>query len=192
MKKKVTDFLATTKDPEQAQRAIDEFNAEVKKDDMNYLLSNIKVAAPDVEPNFLDNNKALLLFENDKNALREYYENVIAQRPKMIKEKSSELPYEFDFEVDMDNYDPWTEYKLIYKDLLAKGRAYYILKSIPDWKFLQIGRPVSHEDESRYRYHQARYNYRDSIFNIISQERYFEERITKDGKYKGKSQSIRI
>lgn len=110
----------------------------------------------------------------------------------MIKEQKFDLPYDWDFEVDVENYDPWTEYKLIYKDLLKKGRAHFIIKSIPEWKFLQIGRPNSQEDNSFNSINPLRYNYRDSIFNIINQDRYFQERMTKAGTYKGKSQAVRI
>ncbi len=184
--------MNTTQDQEQAQKVIDEFRQQIEKEDKEFNMSRITVAAPDVEHNFLDENKSLIFQEGDKNALKEYYENIILTRPKMLKEKSKEFSYDFDFEVDAENYNPWDEYKKIYKDLLTKGRSYYILKSMPEWYFLQIGRPYSYDDESKYKYNPGRYNYRDSIFNILAQERYFEERYTKEGKYRNKSQAIRI
>ena len=171
---------------------IDEFTDYLKQDDLRYLREKVQIAAPDIEKNFLDNKKTLLLFENDKQALKDYYDLVLCTRPQMIKSQTNELPYDWDFEVDLENYDPWQEYKLIYKDLFAKGRAYLIIKSIPDWKFLQVGKPDSAEDESYNKLNPLRHNHRDSIFSLITQDRYFNERMTKEGRYKKRSQAIRI
>jgi hypothetical protein len=110
----------------------------------------------------------------------------------MIKEKTEDTVYDYDFEVDTANYDPWAEYKMIYKDILKKGRAYYIIKSIPEWRFLQISENNSFKDETSNINNHFRYNNRDSIFNILTIDRYFHERKTKEGLYKGKSQAIRI
>jgi hypothetical protein len=169
-----------------------EFYEQMKKEDLQYLLKNVQVAAPDREKNALDNNKFLILFDSDKKALEQYYDTIIRTRPQMIKETKSEFEYDDDFEVDLNNYDPWQEYKLIYKDLFKNGRAYYIIKSIPEWRFLQIGEPSSEEDNINNEINPKRYNSRDSIFTILSIDRYFQERRTKEGLYKARSQAIRI
>ena len=59
----------------------------------------------------------------------------------MLKETKEE-EHDFDFEINETQYDPWEEYKLTYKDLLLKGRKYYIIQSMPDWKFLQVRKPT--------------------------------------------------
>ena len=110
----------------------------------------------------------------------------------MIKQQDSELDYDLDFEIDVDNYDPWVEYKLIYRDIFAKGKAYWIIKSMPDWKFLQIGSVQSSDEEIISDYNYKRVNMNDSIFNTLMTSRYFDERYSKAGKARGKSQSIRI
>ena len=48
------------------------------------------------------------------------------------------------------------------------------------------------DDEINHPINPKRYNNRDSIFTILTIDRYFTERITKQGLYKGKSQAIRI
>jgi hypothetical protein len=169
-----------------------DFNQQMKKEDMDYLLEKVKIAAPDREKNALDDKKHLILFEGDKKALEAYYEAIILSRPEMVKETKTEFSYDDDFEIDTSQYDPWTEYKLIYKDLFKNGRAYYIIKSIPEWRFLQIGEPRAEADDINLEINPKRYNNRDSIFNILTIDRYFNERATKDGLYKGKSQAIRI
>ena len=184
--------LQKTIDVDDAQNKIEQFYQQIKNDELEYLKKNVKIAAPDTEINFLDNKKNLLLFDGDKQALKEYYEQVLVTRPKMHKERHYETDYDWDFEVDLDNYDPWVEYKMIYKDLFAKGRKYFILKSIPEWRFLQVGRTEGEDDESFSQTNPARYNHRDSIFNILTRDQYFHERMAKEGRYKGRSASIRI
>jgi hypothetical protein len=164
----------------------------MKKEDSEFLFNNLQFSAPEVEKNAFDEKKFIFLFENDKNALKEYYDNIVKTRPNMIKEEKHEYPYDWDFEVDLNNYDPWTEYKLIYRDLFTKGRAYFILKSIPDWRFLQIGRPDGEKLEIISEFNPKRYNNRDSIFSMLTIDRYFTERERKEGYYRGKSQAIRI
>jgi hypothetical protein len=156
------------------------------------LIKNVQVAAPDREKNAMDNKKYLILFESDKKALEEYFETVVKTRPEMVKEEKPEFAYDDDFEVDVNEYDPWHEYKLIYKDIFKRGRAYYIIKSIPEWRFLQIGEPQGEKDTINSEINPKRYNNRDSIFNILTIDRYFQERRTKEGLYKARSQAIRI
>ncbi len=124
--------------------------------------------------------------------MKAYYTEIVQTKPNMLKEQSEVFDYDFDFDVDLNNYDPWKEYKLIYKDLFKRGRAYYILKSIPEWRFLQIGRVKSAEDVTVSQYNPKRYNNRDSIFTILAVDKYFHERERKEGIGKGKSQAIRI
>ena len=188
----MNDELKNTINVDEAQNMMHNFYDEIKKDDIEYLKKNVNIAAPDVEANFLDQKKNILLFDSDKQALKDYFDYVVSTRPQMFKEKTYEPSYDWDFEVDIDNYDPWTEYKLIYRDLFAKGRKYFILRSIPEWRFLQIGRAQGIEDETVSKTNPIRFNTRDSIFNILTQDRYFHERMTKEGRYKGRSASIRI
>lgn len=110
----------------------------------------------------------------------------------MIKQQDLEYDYDLDFDIDIDNYNPWEEYRMIYRDLFAKGKAYWIIKSMPDWKFLQIGSVESSEDNSVSQYNVKRTNMNDSIFNTIMTNRYFDERESKAGISRGKSHSIRI
>ena len=192
LQKQLTEELRVTANKEEAQKKIDHFYQQLKEENTRRLYETVKIAAPDVETNFMDDKQTLLLFDGDKQALREYYDLVLATRPRMLKHQKIETSYDWDFEVDVDNYDPWEEYKLIYKDLFTRGREYFILKNIPEWRFLQVGRPESTEDETLNKYSPQRYNPRDSIFNILTQDRYFHERMTKEGKYKSQSQAIRI
>jgi hypothetical protein len=174
------------------KQKLDEFHEQLKKENLEHLLQKVQVAAPDREKNALDAKEFLIIFEGDRKALEEYYESIVKTRPEMVKETKTEFPYDDDFEVDLNNYDPWQEYKMVYKDIFRNGRAYYIIKSIPEWRFLQIGQPEGEEDTINHEINPKRYNNRDSIFTILTIDRYFQERGTKEGLYKGKSQAIRI
>jgi hypothetical protein len=181
-----------TMDLNDIKTKFDEFYEQQQKEETAYLLRNVKVAAPDVDKNYLDEKKTILFFENDKNALKEYFDLVVSTRPEMVKEEKTEFAYDWDFDVDVNNYDPWQEYKMIYRDLFTKGRAYFIIKSIPEWKFLQVGTPVSNEEDSFSQFNPKRPNNRDSIFSMLTIDKYFHERMTKEGLSKDKSQAIRI
>ena len=192
MKKEIGEEFLKTQNLEDVKAKFDEFQEQMEKEDTEFLLKNIKFAAPEIEKNVFDDKKLVLLFENDKTALKEYFESIVQTRPNMIKEQKYEAPYDWDFEVDIQNYDPWTEYKLIYKDLFKKGRSYFILKSIPDWRFLQVGRTESDHLQSISDFNPKRPNNRDSIFTMLTIDRYFDERMKKEGLNKGHSQAIRI
>lgn len=192
IKKEIAEEFQNDYDLDEVKAKLNKFQEEVKAQNTEYLLNKIKLAAPEIEKNSMDDKKIILFFENDKNALKEYFEKVVMTRPKMIPEVKTDFPYDWDFEVDLDKYDPWNEYKLIYKDLLHKGRAYYILKSIPEWRFLQISRPNGDPIENISNYNPKRPNYRDSIFHMITNDRYFTERERKEGTYRGYSQAVRI
>ena len=99
-----------------------------------------------------------------------------------------------DFEINEKAYDPWEEYKQTYKDLLKKGREYFIIQSIPEWKFLQLRKPtpkvldelVDKAKGEKFRDHQ------DSIFEILALERYHYERHHKDNRFHQETQTHRI
>lgn len=175
------------KDVGQLKQRVKEFNENFKKANMEFKLKHVNVVNhEEVKPQYL------CTFDSDKKALEEYYNSIILTRPQMLKEQPKELPYDFDFEIDTENYDPWEEYKMIYRESLLKGRAYYIIQSIPEWKFLQIGRPESKENDTQSEYNFKRPNMNDSIFTTLGVDRYFHERERKEGTFRGKSLAIRI
>lgn len=188
----ISEEYSKTKNADDIKAKFEEFHEQMKKEEHEFLLKNVKFAAPEVQKNKLDDKKYFMLFENDKEALKEYFENIVQTRPEMIKNEKYEYPYDWDFEVDLENYDPWQEYKLIYRDLFKKGRAYFILKRIPDWRFLQVGKVQSEPYNAISQYDPRRRNMRDSIFTMLTIERYFDERQKKEGFQRGKSQAIRI
>jgi hypothetical protein len=192
LKKEIAEQLKYNRNNDEITAKLDQFNDQVEKEKIDHLYDNIKFAAPEVEKNIMDDKQVILLFENDKNALKEYFENIVQTRPEMIKETYPAYPYDWDFEIDVNNYDPWEEYKLIYKDLFQKGRKYYIIKSIPNWKFLEVGKAESFPVENVSEFNPKRHNNRDSIFTMLTIEKWFEEREKKEGTYRGKSQAIRI
>lgn len=190
LKKNITDEYIRTGNVQNYKKKMADYSTKLQQAELDFKLKRVQIAAPHRE---VVESAKLVLNETDKNALETYYNLIEKTKPKMIKEKrSDEYDYDFDFEVDMNNYDPWEEYKMIYKDLFAKGRSYFILKAIPEWRFLQVGRPVTKEDETVSPYNPKRFNNRDSIFTILTVDRYFHERERKEGTYKGKSQAIRI
>lgn len=189
LKKEITDEYIKTGNLQEYRKKLDEYSSNLQKAEHELKINSIQIADPNRQHG---EEEKLILEEGDKNAMREYYELIYKTRPVMIKESKDEFDYDFDFEIDTENYDPWKEYKMIYKDSFKKGRAYYILKSIPEWRFLMRGQPESTEDNLVSRYNPKRDNNRDSIFTILTVDRYFHERETKEGKYKGKSQAIRI
>jgi hypothetical protein len=168
------------------QKEIQQFFEDNKKAERDYIARNI---------NLVDENEPmkpiLILDENDRAAVEKYYNYIYSTRPVMAKHREEEYDYDMDFEIDIENYDPWKEYQLIYRKVLEKGRAYWLAKALPDWKFLQIARPSGDIYET-HENNWNRPNVRDSIFNMIQTERYFDERRSKDNLLKGKSQAIRI
>lgn len=187
IKRRLTNEYQSGRDINSILQEFKEFNQKIETDLYNFRKSQINLI------NEKETNKKFLnIFEEDKEFLRSYYDVVHLTRPNMIKQEDSEFDWDWDFEVDRDNYDPWTEYKMIYRDLFTKGKAYWIIKSMPDWKFLQVGQINSDEDISTNQYNPKRANMNDSIFNMMMTDRYFEERSSKRGIAKGKSQSVRI
>ncbi len=187
IRKQLTEDLKTNKDVSQYNKKFADFRDELAQAEKDFIASRINVIDQS-EPE----NKYLILDESDKEHLEKYYNLVHSERPQMLKYRDDEFEYDFDFEIDTDNYDPWKEYQLIYKDIFGKGRAYWIIKSMPDWKFLQIGKPDSVETVTHHENNYKRPNMNDSIFTQLTIERYFDERRSKANLLKGKSQAIRI
>ena len=99
---------------------------------------------------------------------------------------------DYDFHINLDNYNPWDEYKQIYSGIYKKGKIHWLLRKMPEWKFLQIGETNTYEDTACNPRNRYRNNMDDSIFNAIQTERYFDERLMKTGNFRGRSTSIRI
>lgn len=187
LKQQLTDQYNRHQDISKIKKEFEAYFEDLQKESLEFQKSQV---------NTVDNREPehqyLFFFEEDKKALSDYHNLVYKTRPEMIKQTGYETDYDWDFEIDLDNYDPWREYRMIYKDLFQKGRAYWIIKSMPEWKFLQIGSINSCEDESTSEYNPKRPNMNDSIFNILAVDRYFETRYTKSGIGRGKSQAVRI
>jgi hypothetical protein len=175
------------KDVSQYQKQIQKFHEELLKAEKDYLISNINVLEESE-----GTRPVLILDESDRKFMEKYYNYIHATRPVMEKHREDEYDYDMDFEVDTANYDPWKEYQMIYRKVLEKGRMYWLAKALPDWKFLQIARPDAIEHTNIHDNNVKRPNMRDSIFTMIETERYFDERKSKAGLYKGRSQAIRI
>ena len=187
IRKQLTEDLRTNKDISEYNKKLAQFKDELAHAEKQFIASRVNVIDQS-EPE----SQYLILDESDRQHLENYYNLVHAERPQMLKHKDDEFDYDFDFEIDTDNYDPWKEYQLIYRDIFRKGRAYWIIKSMPDWKFLQVGKPQSEETSTHSEYNFKRPNMNDSIFTMLTVERYFEERRSKDNLLKGKSQAVRI
>jgi hypothetical protein len=187
LKKALTEDFFRNRDMDRVKAKFEEYYNQVKEAEIANKLKDVKVIS-DEEPR----HDHILIFPEDRQSLEKYYELIYKRRPEMIKEKSEYFRYDFDFEVDVDNYNPWDEYRMIYRDVLRKGRAHFIIKSIPEWKFLQVGKPNVEENITESEYNYRRPNMNDSIFNILTVDRYFHERETREGRYRAKSQSIRI
>ncbi len=163
------------------------FLEERDKEDRLKLINVIDLSVPEEEKNY--NN----LGTNAEKYVKYYFDLFIKRfRPIMLKETPLEYDYDFDFDIDEKNYDPWTEYKMIYRDALTRGRSYWIIKSMPEWFFLQVGKPKVTKMNNISRYNPKRPDMEDSVFHFITNERYFDERDKKMNIYNGLSQSIRI
>jgi len=187
LKKELTDKSRVGENPEVILEKLKNFSEEVQQKVYEDKLNSINVVHQ-VEPlpNYLIHSAA------DKDALYEYWKLVYSQRPVFAKHKEQEYNYDFDFPVNTNNYDPWVEYKLIYRDVFTKGRNYWLLKAMPEWYFLQIGRPMGEKYDNVSDKNPQRPNMRDSIFNIVATERWQDERREKANIYTRDSQSIRI
>lgn len=188
VKKEAYEEYLVNRDVDKVKEKLQKFAQKLQEDEVNYQKQSVQLI-DEQEPK----QQYLINFEDDVEFLKNYYENVYTTRPEMIKNNGEEMPYDFDFEIDTESYDPWTEYKMLYREIFRKGRSYWIIKSMPEWKFLQIGRPnISDGTEWFSKHNIKRPNMDDSIFTLISIERYFDERLTKKALYRGRSQAIRI
>lgn len=175
-------------DEAEVNNVINSFNETIQKKVDDWNLSNVSLIKE------IENKETLIIHsEKEKSLLRKYLEFVLNNKIEMIKEKEAES-HDFDFEIDEKAYDPWEEYKQTYKDLLTKGRGYFIIQSIPEWKFLQLRKPtpkvldelVDKSKGEKFRDHQ------DSIFEILALERYHHERTHKDNRFQQENQTHRI
>lgn len=121
---------------------------------------------------------------SDINHLREFFNFVNSNKINLLKSKEEPAP-EFDFDVNPIGYNPWDEYKQTYNDLFTKGRKYFIIQSIPDWKFLQVRKPTPRRlddiPEKKNLMDVKLYRTRaDSVFDLLSLERYHRERYRKE------------
>lgn len=133
----------------------------------------------------------LLMNDEDIEFLQNYFNVVYKNRPQMTREEP-EVEKDYDFPIDLEKYNPWDEYKQIYSGIYKKGKIHWLLRKMPEWKFLQIGEPNTIDDITSNPRNRYRDNMDDSIFNTILTERYFDERAKKQGTFKGKSTTIRI
>lgn len=186
VKKQIAEILQKDGDTDKVNKLLKEYQEEYRKAESQFLGEQIKIINEDEEA-----PKALFLNDEDLKFFEKYYNNVYLKRPVMTKE-DSEVEKEFNFSIDLENYNPWDEYKNIYSGIYKKGKIHWLLKRMPEWKFLQIGEVNSQEDQATNPRNRLKSNMDDSIFNVLTLDRYFEERQKKNGTYKGKSQSIRI
>lgn len=132
----------------------------------------------------------LIHSDAEKNHLKSFFNFLSKFRVNLLKPQTKE-EITFDYNVNTDNYDPWDEYKFTYSDLFAKGRKYFIVESMPEWKFLQIRKPKVHDnDYVNERKHD--YYMKDSIFHLLSLERYHRERSHKENLYHQETQTHKI
>jgi len=187
LKKELTERMNAGESKESIKARVKEFSEFKDNALMEEKLKSINVSERREElPKYLIHSK------DEELALYEYWKLVFSQRPTFPKHVEDEVNYDFDFPVEAENYDPWSEYKLIYRDAFTKGRTHWLLKAMPEWYFLQIGRPQGKDFTNVNQYNVHRPNMNDSIFNILTVERYFDERREKMNITVRDSHSIRI
>ena len=158
----------------------------MKEEEAEFKASKIKIINEEEKM-----SEVLLQSNEDVEFLENYYKIIYRNRPVMTKEES-EPEKDYDFHIDINKYNPWDEYKKIYSGIYKKGKKHWLLKKMPEWKFLQIGEPYIVENIHSNPRNRLRDNMDDSIFNAILTERYFDERLMKTGNFRGRSTSIRI
>lgn len=163
-------------DEEEIRQIISNFNSEAKTSKDSFFKENFPVVKE------FANESYLIHSDKDKENLQKI-ETFFKENQVELLKNNSEDEVSFDFPIDENNYDPWKEYKAIYSDLLKNGRKYYIVQSLPEWKFLQIRKPRYHMNENYNRISPDLPNMKDSIFHIYSIERYHRERHRKENKY---------
>jgi len=186
IKKQIAEILQKEGDEAKVNKMLKEFSEQFKVEEANFLANRIKVI-DESEPV----SQMLFLDEEDLKFYEKYYNLVYLKRPEMTKE-AAESEKRFDFSIDPENYNPWDEYKSIYSGIYKKGKIHWLLSKMPEWKFLQIGNISTYEDNTTNPNNRLKPMMDDSIFNVLSIDRYFDQRLMKQGFYKGRSQSIRI
>jgi len=186
IKKQIAEILQKEGDEAKVNKMLKEFSEQFKVEEANFLANRIKVI-DESEPV----SQMLFLDEEDLKFYEKYYNLVYLKRPEMTKE-AAESEKRFDFSIDPENYNPWDEYKSIYSGIYKKGKIHWLLSNMPEWKFLQIGNISTYEDNTTNPKNRLKPMMDDSIFNVLSIDRYFDQRLMKQGFYKGRSQSIRI
>lgn len=185
LKREIAILKENNSSEEEILERVNRFNQEVEKKIEEFKFSRVNLRGGAVDGNNLGD------VEGSLERYFQAYQNFQQSAPRMIKQEEEDLGYDFDFELDEENYDPWEEYRLTYRNIFKNGRKYYILKSIPEWKFLQIGRPKTEVVDVNERY-ALRNNMKDSIFNILAAERYHDERHKKQNLNQGVSTTHKI
>ena len=186
IKRQAAEVLKIEGDSEKANELINNHFQKMLKEEASFKASKV---------NLINESEKIdqILFNNEEDVefFYNYYNNIYKNRPEMTKEEA-DPEKEYDFFVNLDKYNPWDEYKQIYSGIYKKGKIHWLLRKMPEWKFLQIGEVNTDEDKATNIRNRLRDNMDDSIFNVIGIDRYFEERLKKEGTYKGRSQAIRI
>ena len=183
--KKVHNMRKNKIDEEEIRKEIYSFNKNAEQEKRNFEINNLKIIKEDSEPKVLVHGKI------ERNHLEAYFNFSKANKINFLKSENPEC-HDFDFEIDQNNYDPWEEYKLVYKDLFEKGRKYFIVQSMPEWTFLKSRPNRYHVDEMYSPYHPNAKNFSDSIFHILSLERFHKERNQKQNLYHAEGQTHKI
>jgi len=186
VKKQIAEILKKDGDETQINKLLKEFSEQFKDEEAKFLASRINIIDETEEV-----PKVVFTSEEDYKFFEKYYNLVYLKRPEMTKE-AVESDKRFDFPIDPENYNPWNEYKSIYSGIYKKGKIHWLLSNMPEWKFLQVGEISAIEDVATNPRNRLKPNMDDSIFNVLSLDRYFDERLMKQGTYRGRSQSIRI
>jgi hypothetical protein len=173
---------------DEISNVINNFNLLMKKKVDDYNLLKTKII------NDEEIKEKLLIHSNiEEEHLKKYHSFLSNNQISMLK-KSESIENSFDFEINPEKYDPWEEYKLVYGDLLTKGKAYFIIKTIPEWKFLQVRKPtpkvLDRLVDRRFGEHIR--DIQDSVFEIAALERYHLERKTKVNRFQQEIQTHRI
>jgi hypothetical protein len=173
---------------EEISDLISSFNSLMTKKVDEYSLSKVSIV------NDEEGKEKLLVHSSlEEEHLKKYFSFLKKNEVSMLKKSDSEGK-SFDFEVSHEKYSPWDEYRLLYGDLLTKGRAYFIIKTIPEWKFLQVRKPtpkvLDRLVDRRLGEHIR--DIQDSVFEIAALERYHLERKTKVNRFHQDKQSHRI
>lgn len=175
-------------DEEEVRKTIHNFNNECKKAKAEFFEKTFPAVNTE-KPR----QSYLVHSEKEEKHLKKFFDFSSKMKITMLPHQSVENDHDFDFYVDEDNYCPWEEYRRVYKDLFLKGRKYFIVQSIPEWKFLQVRKPEVRKNDELYNEHDpSKPNYKDSIFHMWSLERYHRQRVQKENLYQAENQTHKI